>query len=36
MRYKRVIIDMLGKIHDEEILKRIYYFVRYIYIRADK
>jgi len=30
--YKKTIHEMLGKIHGEEVLKRIYKFVSYIYI----
>lgn len=36
MNYKRAILDILGKIHDDKILKRIYNFVRYLYIGAGK
>ena len=31
MNYKEAIIEIVGKIHNERILKRIYKFVAYLY-----
>lgn len=31
MQYKETIIEIVGKIHSERILKRIYKFVLYLY-----
>jgi hypothetical protein len=31
MNYKKVIIELVGKIHNEKILKRIYKLISYLY-----
>jgi hypothetical protein len=31
MNYKRTIIELVGKIHNEKVLKRIYKFISYLY-----
>ena len=31
MSYKKAIIQLIGKIHSEKVLKRIYKFVLYLY-----
>lgn len=31
MKYKKAIIEIVGKIHSEKVLKRIYKFVLYLY-----
>ncbi len=33
MNYKEAIIELVGKIHNEKILKRIYKFVLYLYTK---
>ena len=33
MNYKKAIIELVGKIHSERILKRIYKFVLYLYTK---
>lgn len=32
MKYRKIIVKMVEKIHNEQILKRIYKFVSYLYI----
>lgn len=35
MTYKEAIIELVGKIHSERILKRIYKFVLYLYTMSE-
>ncbi len=33
MEYKNAILDMISKIKNDKLLKRIYYFVEHLYVR---
>ena len=35
MSYKEAIIQLVGKIHSEKVLKRIYKFVLYLYTMSE-
>ena len=35
MTYKEMIIDLLGKINDDNLLKRVYKLLEYIYLQND-
>ena len=35
MNYKEAIIELVGKIHSEKILKRIYKFILYLYTMSE-
>ncbi len=35
MSYKEAIIELVGKIHNENILKRIYKFISYLYTMSE-
>jgi hypothetical protein len=35
LSYKEAIIELVGKIHSEKILKRIYKFVLYLYTMSE-